>query len=57
MGAWFVSRVLPGLTTSAITAAVVWLSHRKTRRHIDTVTAAQTAELSGRDTDPKGNRP
>jgi hypothetical protein len=49
MGAWFVSKVLPGLITSSIWAAVVWLSHRKTRKHIDTVTAAQTRAITGRD--------
>ena len=66
---WWVDRCLPGVVASALWMPVwttlLWLSHRKTRRHIDTVTsrqnehidaltARQTATLSGRDTQSPG---
>ena len=58
MGAWFVSKVLPGLTVSAIWmpawTAVVWASHRRLRRHITKVADQQTAKLSGRNPKPPG---
>jgi hypothetical protein len=45
MAAWWLDKVLPGLVTSSICAAVMWLSHRKTRRHIDTVTKTQSEHI------------
>ena len=44
---WARDHVLPGVITWAITGGLVWLSHRKTRRHIDQVTAEQTRTLEG----------
>lgn len=52
MTAWFVSKVLPSVTSSLITIAVVALSHVRLRRHITRTADQQTAELSGKD--PKG---
>lgn len=66
---WWVDRTLPGVVASALWVPVwttlLWLSHRKTRRHIDTVTeqqdrhlerltADQTAALSGRNPQTPG---
>ena len=45
MGAWFIDKVLPGLTTSAAWAVVLWISHRKLWRRIEKLTAEQTAVL------------
>ena len=61
MSAWWLDKVLPGVASSAIWAVTLWLSHRKLRSHIDTVTAQQderikkltadqTATLAGRNT-------
>jgi hypothetical protein len=57
--AWWVDRVLPGVVSSGVVLASVWLSHRRLRHHItrvtqaqnahiDQLTAAQTAALSGK---------
>ena len=48
MSFWIVDRCLPGLVTSAVWAAVLWISHRKLWRRIEKLIAEQTAELSAR---------
>ena len=50
MTAWFVSKVLPSVTSSLITITVVALSHVRLRRHITRTADRQTAELSKRET-------
>ena len=45
MTAWWVEKVLPGVASSSIWAVVLWLSHRRLRRHIDTVTARQNEHI------------
>lgn len=54
MGSWFIGKVLPGLTTSAVWAVLLWVSHRKLWRRIEKLTNDQTAELSGRDPQSPG---
>ena len=46
MIAWFVARVLPGLVTGAVMSVFTWLAHRKTRRHVTEVAAAQAGRVT-----------
>jgi hypothetical protein len=49
VSAWFIDRVLPGIVTSALWMPVwtgaLWLSHRRLRRHVDTVTRQQNEHI------------
>jgi hypothetical protein len=42
---WITDRMLPGLASSAIWAAVLWVSHRRLRRHVDQLTQRQTDHI------------
>lgn len=42
---WLVDRMLPGVASSAIWASVLWVSHRRLRRHVEQVTRAQTQHI------------
>jgi hypothetical protein len=55
---WWLDRTLPGIVGgvagSAVVAVAVWVSHRLLKRHIEKLTADQTATLTAR---PKLTRP
>jgi hypothetical protein len=45
VSAWWVGKVLPSVVSSGIWWLALWVSHRKLRRHIDTVTARQNEHI------------